>query len=81
MLWAVRRSSNSEQQQEVRAPMLSLRTHALIAAGLFVGLLVIGWGGSLLDASGLARTSRLSRSRLSFWCSGYAPVWPSRPCR
>jgi hypothetical protein len=54
MLWAVRRSSNSEQQQEVRAPMLSLRTHALIAAGLFAGLLVIGWGGSLLDASGLA---------------------------
>ena len=34
--------------------MLSLRTHALITAGLFGGLVAIGWGGSLLEASGLA---------------------------
>jgi hypothetical protein len=33
--------------------MLSLRTHALITAGFFAGLLLIGWGGNLLDAFGL----------------------------
>jgi hypothetical protein len=33
--------------------MLSLRTHALITGGIFAGLLVIGWGGNLLDAFGL----------------------------
>jgi hypothetical protein len=33
--------------------MLNLRTHALITAGFFAGLLLIGWGGNLLDAFGL----------------------------
>ena len=33
--------------------MLSLRAHALIAGGFFAGLLLIGWGGNLLDAFGL----------------------------
>jgi len=33
--------------------MLSLRTHAMITGGIFAGLLVIGWGGNLLDALGL----------------------------
>jgi hypothetical protein len=34
-------------------PMLSLRTHALITAGFFAGLLVVGWSGNLLEALGL----------------------------
>jgi hypothetical protein len=33
--------------------MLSLRSHALITAGFFAGLLAVGWGGNLLDALGL----------------------------
>ena len=33
--------------------MLSLRAHALLTAGFFAGLLVIGWGGNLLEGFGL----------------------------
>jgi hypothetical protein len=33
--------------------MLSLRTHALICAGLFALLLLIGWGGTALQATGV----------------------------
>jgi hypothetical protein len=33
--------------------MLSLRTHALICGGLFAALLLIGWGGTALQAYGV----------------------------
>src|SRR5437879_4737236 len=33
--------------------MLSLRAHALITGGLFAALIVLGWVGNLLDATGL----------------------------
>ena len=33
--------------------MFSLRVHALITGGLFAALIVLGWVGNLLDASGL----------------------------
>ncbi len=33
--------------------MFSLKTHALICGGLFAALLVVGWGGSILQGIGL----------------------------
>jgi hypothetical protein len=33
--------------------MLSLRAHALITGGLFAALVVLGWVGNLLEATGL----------------------------
>ena len=34
--------------------MLRLRTHVLICLGFFVGMLVVGWGGALLEGAGVA---------------------------
>ena len=35
--------------------MFSLRTHALISGGLFALILVLGWGGAALQASGVIK--------------------------
>lgn len=37
--------------------MLSLRAHALICGGLFAVMLLIGWGGTALQAYGLLPTN------------------------
>jgi hypothetical protein len=41
--------------------MLSLRSHALITGGFFAAILLIGWGGNLLDAFGLVPDSAALR--------------------
>jgi hypothetical protein len=33
--------------------MLSLRAHAILCASLFAALLILGWGGSILQATGV----------------------------
>lgn len=53
-----RQPDNSGDKIANSHAMLSLRSHALITGAIFVALLVLGWGGNILDAAGLLSHDR-----------------------